>query len=116
MFGQPNDKDRLIVMLSTQVSDLLALVESQAKDHSQQLRDLTDKLVACTNPPAFRALNPTAEPRERLAAPPRTNLPGYRPDFRPPPPTSPPEPRKVFRAPATPVVTILDVPDPAKAN
>lgn len=85
------EKDRVITLLSSQVHDLTDLIAKMQKDHAEQVKDLTDKLVAVANPPAFRAISTPPEPRNRLDAPPRTSrLPGFRPVTRPPDPETPP--------------------------
>src|SRR5687767_14137982 len=96
MFG-PDPKDKIIALLTSQTADLLGLIQKLEVSHAAQVKDLTDKLLAVLNPPAFRAIMGPAEPRpERLQAPStRANLPGHRPNFRPPSPAETPRTRTV---------------------
>lgn len=118
MFGFPTTKDRIITLLSSQVSDLQGMLERIQREHAAQVRDLTDKLVAVSSPPAFRSLQGATAP-ERTTTPPRAYLPGYRQSFRPPDPETPPTGKPVASAPrerVSPEPVEISPPDDGKGN
>jgi hypothetical protein len=84
---KPDPRDATIALLSAQVNDLLGLLEKLSRSHAEEVKSLTDKLIAVTSPFAWKSMQPAAEPQPtRQKEPTRSYLPGWRPTTRPPEP------------------------------
>ena len=79
--------ERQVVQLSTQVSDLLSLLERLQKEWNEERKGYLDRIMALSQPAAIRILNPTPRRDNPTVYRPQVHLPGYRPNLRPPVPS-----------------------------
>ncbi len=84
------DKDVMIAKLSSQNSDLMAMLERKDKEHMELVKELTNKIIALSNPSAIRLLTPE-ERREKREGTETRRFPGFRPDTAPPVPAKKPQ-------------------------
>jgi hypothetical protein len=80
------DKDREIARLSSLASDLMDQLKAERTVWAQERRELLDRIMILTNPSSYRIMHPPAQqPQSQLSStPPKSLLPGARPDMRPP--------------------------------
>jgi hypothetical protein len=80
------DKDREVARLSALANDLLDQLKMERSIWAQERREMLDRIMALTAPNAIRILRPQdPSNRERfIQSPPKSLLPGARPDMRPP--------------------------------
>lgn len=81
-----SDKDREITRLSALANDLLDQLKTERSIWAMERREMLDRIMALTNPASLRILNPlpSANRSPLSQTPPRSLLPGSRPDMRPP--------------------------------
>jgi hypothetical protein len=97
MFGRARRNENLLAEYKALISDL----RDQIRERDEQLRSLTDQLIALSSPAALREVRrPPSTPTPPVQAggsthgKRRIHWPGYQPNLRPPSPPSPPAPAR----------------------